>query len=131
MLLINADSTMKAVAVLSVLALIACKARTLTHCYDTCKGGCSLHKKSCDSLIFFDIFGVCDKKYNACTEACTTVCSCLDTCATQCSKDPCRKTDGFVPCAIDVSICSTTCQAECNFKLVAGFFKSVWDSMLP
>ncbi|GFO18716.1 hypothetical protein PoB_004522100 [Plakobranchus ocellatus] len=121
---------MKAVAVISVLALMAYTA-SATPCTDICNGQCVLEKQACD---FTGLLGdLCDTQYGLCTQTCTAACSCADTCAAQCGGEYATcKADADVlnifSCGLNLSICASTCQAQCNFNLFAGIVNSLSGS---
>ena len=122
---------MNTFAVFVAVAMLASMVNA-TPCTDICNAQCEIQKNTCT---FAELFGnLCDTVNGVCTQACTAACSCADSCATECggayakckADDSAAASAGPFPglnvlsCGINLPICSATCQAKCNFNLLAG-----------
>ena len=124
-------SIMKTFTVVAVVALLVYTANA-TPCTDICNAQCTIQQQSC---AFTEIFGnLCDTINGVCTQACTAACGCADSCAAQCGGEYAMcKGDASGPlgglnvlsCALNLSVCSSTCQLQCNFNLLAGVVNSL------
>lgn len=126
---------MNTFAALLAVALLAYTV-SATPCTDICNGQCALQKQSCD---FAEIFGdLCTTVNGVCTQACTAACGCADSCATKCGGEyaTCKSSDSsgatgalnVFQCGLNLSVCSSTCQLQCNFNLFAGVVNSLGGS---
>ncbi|KAK3706572.1 hypothetical protein RRG08_055011 [Elysia crispata] len=118
-------------------ALVALLVYTVsaTPCTDICNAQCTIQKQTC---AFTDIFGnLCDTVNGVCTQACTAACGCADSCAAKCGgeyascKGEASSAAGpfgglnVLSCGVNLSVCSATCQLQCNFNLLAGVVNSL------
>ncbi|GFS24482.1 hypothetical protein ElyMa_001664900 [Elysia marginata] len=128
-------NTFAAVAVVALLAYTANATPCTDICNaDICNAQCTIQKQSCD---FAEIFGnLCDTINGVCTQACTAACGCADSCAMQCGGEYAAcKADAsaagpfgvlnVLSCGLNLSVCSETCQLQCNFNLLAGVVNSL------
>ncbi|RUS74751.1 hypothetical protein EGW08_017480, partial [Elysia chlorotica] len=117
--------TIYALAALAVLALTV----SASPCTDICNGQCALQSAACE---FSGIFGnLCATQSAICGQTCAAACNCADTCATQCggSYATC-KGDGsdilnVANCGLNLSVCSATCHAQCQFNTFAGIINAL------
>ncbi|GFS22841.1 hypothetical protein ElyMa_003374000 [Elysia marginata] len=123
---------MKTFSVVAVVVLFVYSAGA-TPCTDICNAQCTIQQQSC---AFTEIFGnLCDTINGVCTQACAAACGCADSCAAQCGGEyaTCKGGDAgplggvfnVLSCGIGLSVCSSTCQLQCNFNLLAGIVNSV------
>ncbi|RUS79868.1 hypothetical protein EGW08_012394 [Elysia chlorotica] len=123
---------MKTFTVLAVVALL-CYTANATPCTDICNAQCTISQQSC---AFTEIFGnLCDTIAGVCGQACTAACSCADSCAAQCGGEyaTCKGAASSGPlgglnvlsCGLNLGLCSSTCQLQCNFNLLAGVVNSL------
>ncbi|GFS11102.1 hypothetical protein ElyMa_003077200 [Elysia marginata] len=129
---------MKVFAVAALVALLAYSADA-TPCTDICNAQCTIQKQSC---AFAEIFGnLCDTIAGVCSQACTAACGCADGCAAQCGGEyaTCKGENSGGPlgvlnvlsCGVNLSVCSSTCQLQCNFNLLAGVVNSLGGAGAP
>ncbi|RUS73713.1 hypothetical protein EGW08_018519 [Elysia chlorotica] len=122
---------MKTFTVLAVVALL-CYTANATPCTDICNAQCTIQQQSC---AFTEIFGyLCDTIVVFCGQSCTAACCCADSCAAQCGVEfaTCKGAAigpflgfNFFSCGFNLFVCSSTCQLQCNFNLLAGVVNSL------
>ncbi|KAK3777521.1 hypothetical protein RRG08_044811 [Elysia crispata] len=127
---------MKSFTLIAVVALLFYTVNA-TPCTDICNAQCTIQKQSCE---FSGIFGnLCDTINGVCTQACAAACGCADSCAAQCGEEyaACKGEKGplgflnIFACGINLSVCSSTCQLQCNFNLLAGVVNSLGGAGSP
>ncbi|RUS87734.1 hypothetical protein EGW08_004480 [Elysia chlorotica] len=125
---------MNTLTVTAIVAMLVCAA-SATPCTDICNAQCTIQKQTCS---FAGIFGnLCDTVNGVCTQACGAACGCADSCAAKCGGEyaTCKSADSsaaglfgglnVLSCGLNLSVCSSTCQLECNFNLLAGVVNSL------
>ncbi|RUS71990.1 hypothetical protein EGW08_020260 [Elysia chlorotica] len=125
---------MNTFAVFALVAMLASMAYA-TPCTDICNAQCTIQKQTCS---FAEIFGnLCDTVGGVCTQSCAAACSCADSCAAQCGGEyaTCKSADtsaagpfgglNVLSCGLNLGVCSSTCQLQCNFNLLAGIVNSL------
>ena len=134
---------MKVVAIVAAVAALAYTANG-SPCTDICNGQCTLQMNACE---FTGIFGnLCASQNGICTQTCAAACNCADTCAAQCGGEyaTCNGNGNDVStvlsCGVNLSLCSSTCQAQCSFDTFAGIINALtgaaawilkWPSDMP
>ncbi|RUS74749.1 hypothetical protein EGW08_017478 [Elysia chlorotica] len=122
---------MQVIALLAAVALLAFSVNA-SPCTDICNGQCALANGACS---FSGVFGdLCATQNNICSQACAAACNCVDTCAAECGGAFATcKGDGsdlvtVASCGLNLSVCSATCQAKCQFSTFAGIVNSLAGS---
>ena len=118
---------MQAIVLLAAVAVLALTV-SASPCTDICNRQCALQNGACQ---FSGVFGdLCATQNNICTQTCAAACNCVDTCAAQCGGAYATcKGDGsdiltVLSCGMNLSVCASTCQAQCQFNTFAGIVNS-------